>query len=522
MIVRRLPRPCLFLFLFGLLATLPNEIVAQPFVAQQYPSVIQVIDPRGLVADPVLFGSGLSLQPSGENLLTIGFDRSTKRQFVNVFTAQTTGQGAYGPGEVILGDLVNSSTLFPAGDFTIPNSLKTSYFVPSCISQDSQWLAFGYRTNGYYSQGSVLIAQKIQSGNTQHYKIQARLFSEYPPGQSMFPYDMVCTSNFGQILISETSFSNATSPFVRLNVYSITSNLAWTIVRTEDYINGTDVSAAPLALLEPEETIYALRAGDPNLVYIRNLGDGSLVNQVNVSQLGMTGVRNLALTSQGNRLIVADSQCQNSSGCVFIIDYNSQLGAFNVSNAFSFATTLLPNSQNEYGFSLAVSRNNTFPDQPGLVIGAPGYFNSFGAALGWKRLLNPFNGQYNWTSNSNLILPTGPNLPSNVRFSGMLLTHSSISNDDLTLVLGGPSLGYNSSGLIFVITTPLPQAVNGPPNQVPTTPSTPAAPTNTGLFLVGLIFAIIVGILLVGVVGWRIYLAFCAPVKILHAKNVYN
>lgn len=496
-------------------------ISGQPSVQQPLPINFQVIDPSGLVNNPVLFGSGLALTQNGRGLAVVGFDQATQRQFLATYsTANATSYFGITNSDGVaslLGDSVTVNTIYPGGDPSAPANQSGWYVTPICISQDAgmQFIAFGYRYDGFNSQGSVVIAAK-QSDEVA-YTVQARLYSDTnPPTASLFPFDMACSKDLSTIYVTETSPTTEEfqfQPFVRLTVYQRTAN-AWTILRTEDYLNGTDTTNAPVALLEPDETFYAVRGTWPSLIYVRNATDGSLNATVDVSSLNVT-VRQLAITNHGKRLLVGDF----IKGVFIVIDYNDQLKAFDVSGSRSLSSPLVPSSSS-YGFTLAVSSNSSV--NAGLVAGIPDANGQLGAALTWKPLYNPANNSYIWVSNSALLNPFGPNLPSQTRFGGSLLSHNLLSADESILVLSGPGTGFNSSGLVFVLRNPFASILPVPPVAPPQTVTpaqAPTLPTNTGTYLIFLI--LVVAAIVAGLCAffWIIWVQCCATTKTIIVRD---
>ncbi len=366
------------------------------------------------------------------------------------------------------------------GDALLPGSVAPSNEVvaPVCISDDASWIAIGIRADGMNSSGSILLATMLPGES--EYTPVTRIYSNLLPGQSYFPYDMVCTRDMSRIYITEASVPDAVSKFIRLTITDRT-NLAFLTTRVEEYWNGTETSSAPLALLASGE-MYAMRGVDPHQIYIRRATDGWLFGYVDVSSLGIrpTG---LALTNGGRRLIASDRTCNANAGCGFVIDYSEELGMFNVeASTYLFGDIVLPSGANEAGWVVAVADTvgSDASTKAGVVVGLPGYLDSLGALASFRPVAHPLQPNATiWIQGDQLVLPFGPNLSPTMRAGGMMVSHNLITDDESLVAFGGPGDGTDSTGYVFLVENPMPTytpPVAAPPPLPPT--EAPTAPVS--------------------------------------------
>jgi hypothetical protein len=432
--------------------------------ANAQPVALQVLDPSdlGLNADIAFFGAGGAMTPDTSYILGTGIMKDNPQQFAAVYSRNS--QGTF-------------DSIIPPfmGDALLSGSVASSNEVvaPSCISEDASWIAIGNRADGMNSSGSVLLAT-MAPGDTDYTPV-TRLYSNLLPGQSYFPYDMACTRDMSTIYITETSVLGASQKFIRLTIISRT-NLAFTITRVEEYLDGTDAETAPIALLGNGE-MYAMRGVLPNQIYVRRATDGWLFAYVDVASLSITPT-NLALTNGGRRLIVTDRACNSLAGCGYVIDYSDELGMFNVNaSTHLFGSSVLPAGANEAGWVVAVADNDgaDATTHAGVVVGLPGYSTSFGALASFKPFANPSQpNETLWVYGDQLISPFGPSLSPTMRTGGMMVSHNLLSDDESLVMFGGPGDGLDTTGYIFIVENPMPTYT--PPVAAPS-PPTPTAPT---------------------------------------------
>lgn len=459
-----------------------------------------------------LFGGGVAMRPDRSQVMAVGFDKSTGRQFTLILPLNVAN-GNYAPGDgtsstttttddyIFMGDIMQSGTL----DATLTPTDRL--LLPICLS-NSDCIAVGNKLNGNDGPGSVIIAcsdetidlsvsnkQQTQPPSTKpstkpapslimpvgRYKIVARLFTDELFNMTNYPLDMVCTRNMSTIYVTETSTSQiiGSFPFVKLNVYSRTNN-AWVVTRTEKYYNGTELDTAPIAL-SANELVYAIRGSYPNLVYTRDTISNEIISIFDTQSIGLVP-KNLALDYYASTLFVGDYECSSiTSDCLVSIRTNDS--TVNYLNSPSIPSGFT----NQLSFSLSASGNKK-PNSGGVVAGIPGVLDSIGALLSWKQLSSM------WTPPpTGLLNIFGVDLTDTMRMGATALSHNLISDDELYTIVGAPgNNGGNSSGIVMIIKNAMAFLT---PTSAPTVPAVLPPPTATpteSAQISGLIIAIIV------------------------------
>lgn len=435
--------------------------------------------------NPIFFGVGVAMEPLTKDILAVGIDANTQRQFAVLYTQDQT-KGAGGgylrqQRPVFLADPVGTTLLTPN-----VNSDDPGIVAPLCLSANSQWIALGMRPNGYNSTGSVLIARRVAdsaSGDVAQFVLHSRLFSDMlPTGISYFPGDMVCTRDMERIFVSEVSTTvlpttlaaNATGLTARLTLFNKVTpfNSLWIVNRTEDYTNGTHTSVPALALTS-NGALYAFRSAEGNFVYVR-YANGTLVDAVDVSILNLTP-RQMAISSTGRWLLVSDPACLNFAGCAFAIQFNATTKKYSVSSAISLLSPLITTTRCQLGYSLALASNQTTRLFPSVVIGAPGCPELLvGSSFEWvSRASTVVPNGTEWTTPNVTLNPFGPGVVPGIRLGAMSWSHNFMSDDQVSVAIGAPgssSLGFwntTNPGRVYVFKYFLPPA---PPSSSPLGP----------------------------------------------------